>query len=76
MCTIGSAVFDISAPEYIIGDPFEIEPQSISSLRSARKRVCIVGEVCSFKCEEARGGGGMFITFGIFDGNATIEVPP
>lgn len=74
MCTIGSAVFDISAPEYIIGDPFEIEPQSISSLRSARKRVCIVGEVCSFKCEEARGGGGMFITFGIFDGNATIEV--
>ena len=73
ICRIGPATFDISAPDYIIGEPFEIEPQSISLLRSARRRVCIVGEVCSFKCEEARGGGGMFITFGIFDGNATIE---
>lgn len=73
ICRIGPATFDISAPDYIIGEPFEIEPQSISLLRSARRRVCIVGEVCSFKCEEARGGDGMFITFGIFDGNATIE---
>ncbi len=72
-CTIGSTVFDISEPEYIIGDPFKIEPLSISSLRTARRKVVVVGEICSFKCEEARGGGGMFITFGIFDGNATIE---
>lgn len=71
-CTIGSTVFDISDPEYIIGDPFKIEPLSISSLRTARRKVVVVGEICSFKSEEARGGG-MFVTFGIFDGNATIE---
>lgn len=73
ICRIGTSVFDISEPDYIIGDPFEIVPQSISRLRTARRRVVIVGEVSSFKCDEARGGG-MYITFGVFDGNASIEV--
>ena len=74
ICTIGHRVFDISAPEVLIGSPFAIEPICISTIREARRGIVLVGEVFSYVAEEARGGEKMNVTFCIYDGISSIEV--
>ena len=72
-CRIGHATYDISAPEYVYGEPFEIRPVPISSLDKPQRNVTIIGEIFGFTKEEGRGGDKFDITFDIFDGNASIE---
>ncbi len=72
-CKIGFVTYDISAPEYVLGEPFEIRPVPIASLDKPQRNVVIVGEVFGFTKEESRGGDKFDITFDIFDGNASIE---
>ncbi|MBE6592998.1 MAG: PolC-type DNA polymerase III [Ruminococcaceae bacterium] len=71
---IGACVFDVSAPEYIIGVPFAINPVLISSLTRPTKNVVIVGEVFAYTSEANRAGDKFNVTFGIFDGSASIFV--
>ena len=71
---IGSSCFDVSAPEYIIGTAFEIQPVPISTVKTPRSKVVFLGEVFSFEKEANRAGDKFNITFGIFDGNASIYV--
>ena len=72
-CRIGNSVFDISAPEYVYGDAFEITPSPIASIQRPQKNIVILGEVFNFQIEEGRGGDKFDISFDIFDGNASIE---
>ncbi len=72
-CKIGHVVYDISSPEYVLGEPFEITPVAISSLNSPRRNVVILGEIFGLTKEEGRGGDKFDITFDIFDGHASIE---
>ncbi|MBE6589800.1 MAG: PHP domain-containing protein, partial [Ruminococcaceae bacterium] len=72
-CTIGFSTFDISEPEYVYGEPFEIHPVPISSIDKPQRNIVIVGEIFGFTKEESRGGEKFDITFDIFDGNASIE---
>ena len=71
---IGSLVFDISAPQYVIGTPFKIEPVLIASVTKPLKNIIFVGEVFNYTEEEARNKDKMNVSFGIFDGNASIFV--
>ena len=74
ICTIGHRVFDLSAPEVLLGSPFDIEPICISTIHEARRGIVLVGEVFSYVAEEARGGEKMNVTFSIYDGISSIEV--
>ena len=71
---IGSSVFDISAPQYVIGVPFKIEPMLISDVVKPMKNITLIGEVFNYVEEEARNKDKMNVSFGIFDGNASIFV--
>lgn len=71
---IGASVFDISAPQYIIGVPFEIQPMLISSVTRPLRNIIFIGEVFAFTSEANRAGDKFNVSFGIFDGNASIYV--
>ncbi len=73
ICQIGHSTFDISAPEYVFGEPFEINPVPIASIEKPQRNIVIIGEIFGFTKEESRGGEKFDITFDIFDGNASIE---
>ena len=71
---IGTSVFDISSPQYVIGTPFKIEPALISAVTKPLKNIIFVGEVFNYTEEEARNKDKMNVSFGLFDGNASIFV--
>ena len=71
---IGSSVFDLSAPEYVIGIPFEIQPIPIASVSRPVRNVVFLGEVFNFTKEANRAGDKFNVSFGLFDGNASIYV--
>ncbi len=73
ICTIGHLQFDISEPEYLLGDAFQITPSAIATIERAQKNLVILGEVFNFKKEESRTPDKFDVTFDIFDGNASIE---
>ncbi|MBQ7391942.1 MAG: PHP domain-containing protein, partial [Clostridia bacterium] len=72
-CRIGASLFDISEPEYVYGEPFEIRPLPIGAIDKPQKNLTIIGEVFDLVREESRGGDRYDVSFAIFDGNASIE---
>ena len=72
-CRIGASVFDISEPEYVYGEPFEIRPLPIGAIDKPQKNLTIIGEVFDMTREESRNGDRFDVSFAIFDGNASIE---
>ena len=71
---IGSMTFDISAPQYVIGIPFKIDPVLIATVTRPMKNITFIGEVFNYIEEEARNKDKFNVSFGIFDGNASIFV--
>ncbi|MBO5269764.1 MAG: hypothetical protein J6B77_03190, partial [Clostridia bacterium] len=45
---IGHTTFDISSPEYVLGEPFEVRPMNISAITHAQKNVIFVGDVICY----------------------------
>ena len=73
-CKIGYYTFDFSAPDYIIGNEFDIRPLSIASVEKPQKDVVFVGEVFHFNAEPTRNGDKTNFTVGIFDGDSSIFI--
>ena len=73
-CRIGHRTFDISSPEYIYGDVFEINPVPIASIISPTKNITIIGTTFGYTCELNRSGEKYNIAFSITDDNSSIEV--
>ena len=73
-CTIGHRTFDISAPEYVYGDIFEINPTPIAAITNPTKNVTVVGTTFGYTCELNRSGEKYNIAFSITDENSSIEV--
>jgi DNA polymerase-3 subunit alpha (Gram-positive type) len=72
---IGSCTFDISAPQYVLGVPFKIEPMLIADAVRPMKNITFIGEVFNYTEEEMRSNKEKLnVSFGIFDGNASIFV--
>ena len=74
ICQIGNGKFNISSPEYVYGEPFEIIPISISDINKPQRGVVIVGTVFDYAQEPSRSGDKMNISFSISDGNSSVEV--
>ena len=74
ICKIGNTAFDISAPEYVYGEPFEIAPISISDITKPQRNIVILGTVFDYLQEPNRAGDKMNISFSISDGNSSVEV--
>ena len=72
-CRIGHMTFDISAPDYVYGDAFSIQPTPIAMIDKPVKNVVILGEVSHFLREANRAGDKFNLSFDIFDGHASIE---
>ncbi len=74
ICIIGNTKFDISEPEYVIGDSFAITPTAIAQISSPQRNTVIVGTVFEFTAEPSRSGERMNISFSVADGSSSIEV--
>jgi len=74
ICQIGNTKFDVSAPEYVYGEPFEISPTSIADITKPQRNIVIVGTVFDYVQEPSRSGDKMNISFSISDGNSSVEV--
>ncbi len=74
ICVIGNAKFDISEPEFVIGDPFVISPISIGEITSPQRNIVIVGTVFDYTQEPSRNGERMNITFSLTDQTSSIDV--
>lgn len=73
-CTIAHRSFDISSPEYVYGDIFEISPIPIANITSPAKNITVIGTTFGFLCELNRSGEKYNISFSITDENSSIEV--
>ena len=69
----GSMRFDLSSPNYCIGDAFEINPIALCEFTSPMKGI-IVGEVFGFTQEATRSGDKMNTTYSVTDGYTSIEI--
>ena len=74
ICVIGNAKFDISEPEFVIGDPFVISPISIAEITSPQRNIVIVGTAFDYTQEPSRNGDRMNISFSITDQTSSVEV--
>ncbi len=72
--TIGNFTFDTASAEYVIGVPFDIKPIPIASLTRPVRNITIVGEVFHFTKEANRAGDKFNLSFGVYDGNASMFV--
>ncbi|MBR3715310.1 MAG: PHP domain-containing protein [Clostridia bacterium] len=71
---IGCNTYDISAAEYLVGNVFDIKPSKIADVTRAVRNVVFVGEIFEFTKDVNRNGDKFNISFGLFDGNASITV--
>ena len=71
---IGASRFRITDPEVVLGVSFPIEPVPIASVNRPVRGVTFVGEVFSFTKEANRSGDKFNVSFGLFDGNASVYV--
>ncbi len=72
---VGEKIFDVSSPEYVIGDPFEIvNPTPIRNIVGPQKNIVVLGEVFSFETKETRKGDKLILTFAITDKDSSIYI--
>ncbi len=69
----GNMRFDLSSPNYCVGDAFEINPTPLSEFTRPMKGV-VVGEVFGFTQEPTRAGDKMNTSYCVTDGYASIEI--
>ena len=74
ICRIGNGLFDVSSPEYVYGEPFEISPTSIADINKPQRNIVILGTVFDFVQEPSRNGEKMNISFSMTDCNSSVEV--
>ncbi len=74
ICKIGFSTFDISEPEFVIGEPFVVSPMPIAAINKPQRNIVIVGTVFGFSQEPSRSGDKMSINFSVTDENSSIEV--
>ncbi len=71
----GYMTFDVSSPEFIYGEPFEIEPISIrGALDTHPKKAVILGQVNQYESAVSRSGEKLMMTIGLTDNDASINL--
>lgn len=70
----GIRKFDISEPEYVYGEEFDVHPIRISSIKMPERNVIVVGDIFDFKSEPTRAGDKVNVSFSITDYNSSLDV--
>lgn len=72
---IGNMTFNVSSPEYVMGDAFVFDSvQTISSLTQPKRNVTLLGNVFIYEKETNRTGDKYNLTVSIYDGSSSIEI--
>lgn len=72
---IGNYTYDISSPEPVWGEGFEITPVGTAQIKSPMSRAVVLGRVFSFSSETTRNSQDHYnVMFGVFDGYSSIDV--
>ncbi len=71
---IGCMEYDVSEPEYKLGNAFSIIPTSIAALDDGQRHsdIVVLGKVFSCKSEPTRNGDKVIVTFEMYDGSGSI----
>lgn len=70
----GCRKFDLSSPEYVYGDEFDITPVQISKITVPQHNIVVVGDVFDFKSEPTRAGDKVNVSFSVTDYCSSIDV--
>lgn len=70
----GCCRYDLSSPEYVWGDEFDIRPVHIAKINTPQHNIVIVGEVFDFKSEPTRSGEKINLSFSLTDRNSSIDI--
>lgn len=70
----GCRRFDLSSPEYVYGDEFDIRPVQLAKITSPQHNIVVVGDVFDFKNEPTRSGDKCNVSFSLTDYNSSIDV--
>ena len=73
-CRMGFITFDFSDPEFVLGDPFAIQPTPLRELTKPMRNIVVVGEVFGFSKDTTRQGDKFNIIFYLTDKSASLEV--
>ncbi|MEE0969242.1 MAG: PHP domain-containing protein, partial [Clostridia bacterium] len=72
---IGYRTYDISEPQTVWGEAFEIAPRGTAQIKTPSPNAVIIGEVFSFSSETTRNSQDHYdVIFGVFDGYSSIDV--
>ncbi|MBQ2710199.1 MAG: hypothetical protein IJF67_18135, partial [Clostridia bacterium] len=72
---VGGKIFDVSAPEFLIGDPFDIvDPTPIRDIAGPQKGLIVLGETFGFETKETRRGDKLILTFAVTDKDSSIYI--
>ena len=72
---IGGKYFDVSSPEFIIGEEFQIvDPTPIRNIDGPRKNIVVLGEVFGIESKETRRGDKLILTFAVTDKDSSIYI--
>ena len=72
---IGGKYFDVSSPEFIIGDEFQIvDPTPIRNIDGPRKNIVVLGEVFGIESKETHRGDKLILTFAVTDKDSSIYI--
>lgn len=69
---IGDMKFDVSSPEYIYGDMFDIKPVPLRELNRPSRNIVALGEVFASEVKENRNGDKIIFEFAITDCDSSI----
>ncbi len=69
---VGNLTFDVSVPELLFGQPFEIDPAPLRNLTTPIRRICVLGIAYALESKETRKGDKVILNFAITDDDASI----
>lgn len=70
----GRRMFDISLPELVYGDEFDVEPTKIADIKNPCRNIVIVGDVFASACELTRSKDKYNISFSLTDYNSSFDI--
>ena len=69
---VGDTDFDVSEPEYVYGEKFDIDPVPMRNLDKPLRQVVITGEVFHSESKENRNGDKIIFEFAVTDNDSSI----
>ncbi len=69
---VGNMTFDLSSPELVYGDDFDIDPAPLRNITTPLRNITVIGVAYSIDTKETRRGDKMIVNFALTDDDASI----